>query len=95
MTDPLLIADGVTKIYPGGRVGCQDVGFRLYPGEALGIVGESGSGKSTLLNCLSAKLEPTGGTIQFATRTSGMTRDEANRTCAALVHDRYGVWPGI
>ena len=22
MTDPLLVADGVTKIYPGGRVGC-------------------------------------------------------------------------
>ena len=73
MTTPLLSAAGVTKLYPGGRVGCRDVSFDLYPGEVLGIVGESGSGKTTLLNCLSAKLEPTSGTIKFDTRTDGLT----------------------
>lgn len=73
MSEPLLTADGVTKFYPGGRVGCRDVSFNLYPGEVLGIVGESGSGKSTLLNCLSAKMEPTAGSISFNTRTSGLT----------------------
>jgi putative phosphonate transport system ATP-binding protein len=73
MTSPLLSVDGITKIYPGGRVGCRDVSFDLYPGEVLGIVGESGSGKSTLLNCLSAKMEPTAGHIRFDTRTSGLT----------------------
>ena len=73
VSEPLLTADGVTKLYPGGRVGCRDVSFNLYPGEVLGIVGESGSGKSTLLNCLSAKMEPTAGSISFNTRTSGLT----------------------
>lgn len=73
MSEPILTADGVTKFYPGGRVGCRDVSFNLYPGEVLGIVGESGSGKSTLLNCLSAKMEPTAGSISFNTRTSGLT----------------------
>ena len=73
MSDPLLVADGVAKTYPGGRIGCRDVGFTLYPGEVLGIVGESGSGKTTLLNCLSAKLEPSAGTIRFDTRTRGLT----------------------
>jgi putative phosphonate transport system ATP-binding protein len=72
-TEPLLTADGITKLYPGGRVGCRDVSFNLYPGEVLGIVGESGSGKSTLLNCLSAKMEPTAGSIHFNTRASGLT----------------------
>src|SRR6056297_2189407 len=73
MTDPILAAEGVTKLYSSGRVGCRDVSFSLYQGEVLGIVGESGSGKTTLLNCLSAKLEPTAGTIRFATRTRGLT----------------------
>jgi putative phosphonate transport system ATP-binding protein len=64
---PLLRARGVTRYY-GARVGCLDVGFDLWPGEVLGIVGESGSGKTTLLGCLSGRLEPTGGTVEFALR---------------------------
>jgi putative phosphonate transport system ATP-binding protein len=73
MTEPLLSASAVSKNYPGGRVGCRDVSFNLYPGEVLGIVGESGSGKSTLLSCLSANMEPTSGRILFNTRTGGLT----------------------
>ncbi len=73
MSEPLLAVDSVTKLYPGGRIGCRDVSFNLYPGEVLGIVGESGSGKSTLLNCLSAKMEPTAGSIRFDTRAGGLT----------------------
>ena len=64
---PLLRARGVTRYY-GARVGCLDVGFDLWPGEVLGIVGESGSGKTTLLGCLSGRLEPSAGTVEFALR---------------------------
>jgi putative phosphonate transport system ATP-binding protein len=64
---PLLRARGVTKCY-GARVGCRDVGFDLWPGEVLGIVGESGSGKTTLLGCLSGRLAPTAGTVEFTQR---------------------------
>ena len=41
---PLLSARSLTKQY-GGRNGCRNVSFDLYPGEVLCIVGESGSGK--------------------------------------------------
>ena len=52
---PLLQVQGVSKYY-GARIGCEDVGFELYPGEVMGIVGESGSGKSTLLGCLAGQM---------------------------------------
>jgi putative phosphonate transport system ATP-binding protein len=72
---PLLSVEGLGKFY-GGRRGCEDVGFELWPGEVLAIVGESGSGKSTLLNCVSARLEPSAGTVSYRMR-DGVMRDLA------------------
>lgn len=64
---PLMQVRDLTKLY-GNRIGCRDIAFDLYPGEVLGIVGESGSGKTTLLNCLSARLEPTLGSVTYTDR---------------------------
>lgn len=72
MTAPLLEAEGVGHVYAGGQVGCEDVSFKLYPGEVLGVVGESGSGKSTLLSCLSAALPPTTGHVRFDVGGQGL-----------------------
>jgi len=68
---PLMQVNDVSKMY-GGRVGCRDVNFDLYSGEVLGIVGESGSGKTTLLNCLSARLQPTSGSVKYRDRTGNI-----------------------
>jgi len=67
---PLLSVQDVTKTY-GGRIGCRDVSFDLYPGEVMGIVGESGSGKSTLLNCLAGHLAPDTGRVMYDMRGHG------------------------
>ena len=67
---PLLQVRDVSKLY-GGRIGCAEVSFDLYPGEVMGIVGESGSGKSTLLNCLAGHLAPDTGQVIFDTRADG------------------------
>ncbi len=69
---PLLIVEGLGKNY-GARIGCRDVSFELYPGEALAVVGESGSGKTTLLRLLSGQLEPDAGRILYRMR-DGQTR---------------------
>ncbi|KAF0185235.1 MAG: putative phosphonate transport system ATP-binding protein [Alphaproteobacteria bacterium] len=68
---PLLRVEGLTKRY-GAIIGCENVSFDLRPGEILGIVGESGSGKTTVLNCVSGKLAPTSGGVQFKTRRHGL-----------------------
>jgi putative phosphonate transport system ATP-binding protein len=69
--EPLLVADSVTKRY-GERVGCTGIDLEVYPGEIVAIVGESGSGKTTLLNCLSARLEPSEGTVSYRMRDGGL-----------------------
>ena len=67
---PLLQVSSITKTY-GGRIGCADVSFDLWPGEVMGIVGESGSGKSTLLSCMAGHLTPDTGHVIFDTRSDG------------------------
>jgi putative phosphonate transport system ATP-binding protein len=64
---PLLNVTGLGKSF-GARVACRDVSFALWPGEVLGVVGESGSGKTTLLHCLSARLQPDAGRIEYQLR---------------------------
>jgi putative phosphonate transport system ATP-binding protein len=69
---PLLRVSGLSKWY-GHVLGCRDVSFELRAGEVLGVVGESGSGKTTLLSCISGRLEPTSGSVEFETRRFGLT----------------------
>ncbi len=79
MNAPLLSAEGLEKRFsirrsaldfafgiPEGYLpALRGVGFRIAPGETLGLVGESGSGKTTAGRIVARLLEPDAGRIEF------------------------------
>lgn len=98
---PILSVRDLTKTY-GGRIGCAEVSFDLFPGEVLGIVGESGSGKSTLLSCLAGHIAPDHGQVIWDGTTDTLRLPEAlrrrlMRTDWAFVHQnpRDGLRMGV
>lgn len=72
---PLLTVEGL-KVYFGAQRGLfnrnpkvfkavDDVSFKVYRGETLGLVGESGCGKTTLGRSIIRLIEPTEGKVHF------------------------------
>ena len=79
MIAPLLSAEGLEKRFSIHRgvfdvafgsseqylPALRGVGFRILPGETLGLVGESGSGKTTAGRVVARLLEPDAGRVEF------------------------------
>lgn len=55
--------NNVTKVYPNGSTGVENINLTSTKGEFVFIVGSSGSGKSTLMKLLLKELDPTEGDI--------------------------------
>ena len=55
--------NNVTKVYPNGSTGVENINLHINKGEFVFIVGSSGPGKSTLMKLLLKELDPTEGDI--------------------------------
>ena len=80
MSKPLLVCQGIHKVYQEGTMETEvlkGVDFQINESELVAIVGSSGSGKSTLLHILGALDEPTAGTVHF--QEHELTKLSANK----------------
>jgi len=66
MTEPILCATAVRKVYRTGAVeveALRGIDLTVLPGELLTVMGPSGNGKTTMLNCLSGLDDIDEGTV--------------------------------
>ena len=74
---PIIVLDGVSKVYPGGVRALTDISLEVTQREVVVVIGPSGSGKSTLLRCLNGLEEINNGTITI--HGIPLNQDKKNR----------------
>ena len=63
--DPVVVLQGVTRLYPKSGGGVHDLTLRLSPGESYGLLGRNGAGKTTALRLVMGMLRPAAGTVRI------------------------------
>jgi putative ABC transport system ATP-binding protein len=97
---PLLVAEGVRKVYQAGEVrvvALDGLDLTVHAGDLVAVMGPSGSGKTTLLNCLSGLDDIDGGRVLVGGRDlfgmSDAERTEHRARTMGFVFQSYNLIP--
>jgi iron(III) transport system ATP-binding protein len=96
MSTAIDISALVKQYAPNSPPAVDGVSLKILPGELFFLLGPSGCGKTTLLRMIAGFIDPTGGTIAFAT-ADGTRRDVThmppNKRNTGMVFQSYALWP--
>ena len=84
----MIVFDHVSKVYPNGTVGLDDVDLTIADGEFAAIIGRSGAGKSTLIRHLTGIYRQDTGTVRMGGEDVWENTDLKARV-AAIPDDWY------
>jgi multiple sugar transport system ATP-binding protein len=86
-----IVLDRVSKVYPGGVAGVDDLSLEISDGEFMVLVGPSGCGKSTALRSIAGLEEVTSGTITIGGRVVNNLPPKDRDI--AMVFQNYALYP--
>jgi multiple sugar transport system ATP-binding protein len=86
-----IVLDHVTKTYPGGVKGIDDLSLDIADGEFMVLVGPSGCGKSTALRSIAGLEEITSGTISIGAQVVNDLPPKDRDI--AMVFQNYALYP--
>jgi ABC-2 type transport system ATP-binding protein len=65
---PVILAEGLTKTYPGKIQALKGVSFSVAPGTVFALLGPNGAGKTTIVKILTTLSRPSAGSASIAGR---------------------------
>ncbi|HXP18962.1 MAG TPA: sn-glycerol-3-phosphate ABC transporter ATP-binding protein UgpC [Streptosporangiaceae bacterium] len=86
-----IVLDRVSKVYPGGVAGIDELSLEVADGEFMVLVGPSGCGKSTALRSVAGLEEVTSGTIAIGGRVVNDLPPKDRDI--AMVFQNYALYP--
>jgi ABC-type sugar transport system ATPase subunit len=92
--EPVLIADGITKSFPG-VLALSEVHFEVRPGEVNALLGENGAGKSTLIKLMAGFYAPDRGEIRVGGVPLVADPAAAHQAGVATIHQDHHLVPNM
>ena len=96
MTQPIIEARDIVKVYPNGVTANANVSLAVMPGEIHALVGENGAGKSTLMKILYGMEQPTSGQVYVRGAPVSIASPQvAIRLGIGMVHQNFMLIPSF
>ena len=92
---PAVQFKNVSKVYPNGTKGVDNVSFTIQPGKIVALLGPSGCGKTTTLRLINRLEKSTGGEVLVRGENVNNQRPEQLRRSIGYVIQEGGLFPHL